>query len=93
MDTLDFEDRLARLERQNRSLRAGVFALLTIAGLALTGTVMAGAQRIEAQQFRVVDGQGRTRAVLSPGSLVLYDEAGKQVASLGEGTAMYPVTK
>ena len=93
MDTLDFEDRLARLERQNRSLRAGGLALLALTGLALTGSVMAGGQRIEAQQFRVVDGQGRTRAILGPGSLVLYDEAGKQVASLGEGIATYPVTK
>jgi hypothetical protein len=93
MDTQDLNDRLARLERQNRRLRGGLFALLALVGLALTGSVVAGGQRLEAQQFRVVDGQGRTRAILGPGSLVLYDDTGKQVASLGEGATMYPVTK
>jgi len=93
MDTQDFDDRLTRLERQNRRLRGGLFALLALVGLALTGSVIAGGQRIEAQQFRVVDAQGRTRAILGPGSLALYDDTGKRVASLGEGGAMYPVAK
>lgn len=93
MDTQDLDDRLARLERQNRRMRGGLFALLALVGLAFTASVMAGGQRIEAQQFRVVDAQGRTRAVLGPGSLVLYDQTGKPVASLGEGATTYPVTK
>ncbi len=89
MDNPTLEERLTRLERQNRRLRAGVLALLA---LGATGAAMGSGHDVEARQFRVTDSQGRTRAVLGPGSLVLYGEDGKKTASLGESSAsVYPV--
>lgn len=92
MDNPTLEERLTRLERQNRRLRAGVLTLLALGGLGAAGVAMGSGHDVEARQFRVTDSQGRTRAVLGPGSLVLYGEDGKKTASLGESSAsVYPV--
>lgn len=92
MDLAAFEARLTRLERQNRALRASLFALLALGGVVFAGGAAAiGDRVIEADRFVVKDGEGHTRAVLGAGSLVLYGADGKVVASLGAGTAVYPV--
>jgi hypothetical protein len=91
MDHPTLEERLNRLERQNWRLKAGLLALLALGGLGATSAAMGGGSDIEARQFRVTDSQGRTRAVLGPGSLVLYDADGKKTASLGEGATVYPL--
>lgn len=66
----ELEDRLTRIERQNRRLRWGVAALVVLvaAALSLGGWAIEMTQRLKAQsvlearELLIVDGAGRTRA-------------------------------
>jgi hypothetical protein len=94
MDTLTIEARVASLERQNRSLKRAFLALLVAGGLAVAGVAAAaGSHSIEAGEFVVKDAQGRTRAVLGAGTLVLYGTDGKVTGSLGTGATVVPVER
>jgi hypothetical protein len=85
------EERLDRLERENRRLkRAGVVVLALIGAVVLMGHVV-GEKVIEAERFVLLDSSGQPRAVLavakSGSGLYLYDEKGKLRAGLVGGTA------
>ncbi len=91
------EERIERLERQNRRMKVAVSALVValVGGVLLTGPLsprQAKAQAaatpriVEAREFRVVDAKGRERASLKThkagSGLVFYDENGKLRAML-----------
>lgn len=90
--------RLERLERQNRVLRAflGVVLVAFVTAASIAGkSDVPEPGVIDARQFRVVDAQGRVRAVLgafaetpgSPVSLTLYDSNSNECLNLTtEGT-------
>lgn len=86
-DTLDagaLVRRLDALERQNRGLkRAGVVALLLLAGLWLMGRVVPQKGRlIEAERLVIRDNQGKARAELTAGSIVYYAKDGVEQMTL-----------
>ncbi len=85
------EERLNRLERENRRLkRAGGVVLGVIAALLLMGHVV-GEKVVEAERFVLLDSSGQPRAVLAVAKggsgLYLYDNKGKLRAGLVGGTA------
>ncbi|MEE8153218.1 MAG: hypothetical protein V3T76_09355 [candidate division NC10 bacterium] len=85
------EERLNRLERENRRLkRAGGVILGVIAVLLLMGHVV-GEKVVEAERFVLVGPSGEPRAVLAVteggSGLYLYDNTGKLRAGLVGGSA------
>jgi len=92
--------RLEKLERQNRRMKLAGLGALIIAGAILLMGQTSGPRalsEVKANSFLLVDGSGRTRAVLhmmehgGPG-LALYDENGKARAVLGvvsDGTPVF----
>ncbi len=85
------EERLNRLERENRRLkRAGGVVLGVIAVLLLMGHVV-GEKVVEAERFVLLDSSGQPRAVLAVAEggsgLYLYDNTGKLRAGLVGGSA------
>ncbi|MFQ5848888.1 MAG: hypothetical protein ACE5IQ_14595 [Candidatus Methylomirabilales bacterium] len=85
------EERLNRLERENRRLKKlGSVALAVIAATVLMGYVV-GEKVVEAERFVLLDPNGQPRAVLAVAKggagLYLYDSKGKLRAGLVGGTA------
>ena len=88
---MSIEERVARLERQNRRLKQGLAAVvLVVAGAVIMGaTKQTGlGETIEAQAFVVKDKSGKIRALLgvsksSEPTLQFYDKDGKWRAILG----------
>ncbi len=85
------EERLSRLERENRRLkRAGAVVLGVIAALLLMGHVV-GEKVVEAERFVLLGPNGEPRAVLAVAKggsgLYLYDNTGRLRAGLVGGTA------
>ncbi len=86
---MNIEDRIERLERSSRSWRwlsAGL--MLALGGAMTMGQQDAKTKVVEAQEFRVVDEEGRKLATLgfdpAGGSqLVFFDLRGKPRAGLG----------
>ena len=82
MDPL--ENRVERLERQNRTLKLGaVLVLVVLGGVLLMGQApqLNTSDELRARKFTLVDDAGKTRAALDmyekEPRLVLFDEAGK----------------
>jgi hypothetical protein len=86
------EQRLARLENQNRRWKngAGVLTAIGFACLALgTASVRSRAKLVEATEFRLVDEKGTVRAAISAGrggaSISVNNGAGRTRATLAVG--------
>jgi len=81
-DSIDLEQRLERLERQNRLFtRAATVAALAVVAVVVMGQAAPRPSTVEAQKFVLKDKSGKIRAVLGEGAdneigLLVYD--GKQ---------------
>jgi hypothetical protein len=94
MNTLPVEERLERLEKENRRLRMLVLALIVLAGAGVALSAVSGVRAqapawrrtVEAEKFVLRDSSGKRRAVLGMAAgapdLILYDASGKTRASL-----------
>ena len=95
---MNLEERVNRLERQNRRLKmAGLIALLALLSVVLMGQAETVPDVIKAKNFVLLDDKGTVRGgmgVTSHGSLIqLYDPKGTARATLGSqngpaGTAL-----
>ncbi len=102
VNTTALLERVKRLERQNKLIKlTGIVVVLVMAFVLLVGAKEKVPKEIVAEKFRVVDTQGRTRAILSvlqegsellEGSgLLLYDEKGRTrvgLSVLQEGSGL-----
>lgn len=90
VETAAVTERLNKLERQNRRLRAGVLAMaLAVSAVFLTASLPLPwtVRTVRAQKFVLVDAGGKTRAVLTSGkngnpSFSLYDAKERPRATL-----------
>lgn len=89
MTDFTVEQRVTRLERQNRRLKLGMVAVMAVvAGLVCLAATEPAAKLVRAERFQVVDAQGVVRAdlgvVAGAGTgLTLYDPNGGERAGLG----------
>jgi len=88
---IDLVRRVESLERQNRILRTGGLAVLSVAGVALLASAATVCNEVTAERFLVKDTSNRTRAVLTAyetggtPKLSLLDHKGKEALSFGVG--------
>ena len=101
LDTCDMQNRLLKLEKQNRRLKqVGAVALLVVTVLLIMGEA-SQKKTFEADEFILRDNSGNVRARLSmnvptgaaPGfpaaaQLVLFDEKGKKRVMLDGGSTI-----
>jgi hypothetical protein len=81
-------ERVSRLERQNRFLRAAASALALVFVSAIAMGQASPRRKVEAEEFVVKDPQGRVRVRLARRGLFLLDEKGVPVVALGDTGAL-----
>jgi hypothetical protein len=92
MTEIELARRLEKLERDNRRLKGiGIAALVLAAALGAIAATSPVPEKITAHEFEVVDGNGRTRAILeavnpSGTTLTFLDSIGRKRVILAGGT-------
>ena len=80
---MTIEQRLRRLERQNRWMkRTGVLALAIVATVVLSGQAKRGLPHLKARSLTVVDARGTSRVVVSDEGLRVNDRHGNSRVAL-----------
>ena len=86
---MDIEQRVERLERENRRLKlAGAAVVAVLLAVALVGAVMPQ-EIIEARGFRVTDENGELRAEMGTDRISYYDENGNTRATMTDAGIAY----